>query len=215
LVSKILVGYEEALWPSKLEISHGSHKFWQTIVRFWFFLSYLITTYAICFSDQNLNWRKGELGDPFGIYSSGHSFFLEKADDIKIFQELRHIFFEKVDGFSLFLIAILHRVLRNWFFSVHLLSYSIWTFISLFYWDFFIWTFLFQSFFQFFFYLFQLFFNFFNFFFFYSIEVTFWISSKFLIYSFSLEFCKGVNNPSVTDKNFWLPSLKNFFIARV
>ena len=40
LLSKILLGYEEALWPKRLEISHAS----QTIVRFWFFLSYLITT---------------------------------------------------------------------------------------------------------------------------------------------------------------------------
>ena len=40
MVSKILLGYEEALWSKKLEISHAS----QMIVRFWFFLSYLITT---------------------------------------------------------------------------------------------------------------------------------------------------------------------------
>ena len=35
----MLLGYEKALWPKKLEISHASQ-----IVRFWFFLSYLITT---------------------------------------------------------------------------------------------------------------------------------------------------------------------------
>ena len=37
LVSKILLGYEKTLWSKKLDISHA-------IVRFWFFLSYLITT---------------------------------------------------------------------------------------------------------------------------------------------------------------------------
>ena len=44
LVCKLLLGYEEALWSKKLKIhiSHGSQN--QTIVRFWFFFSYLITT---------------------------------------------------------------------------------------------------------------------------------------------------------------------------
>ena len=35
LVSKILLGYEEALWPKKTGVMQ---------VKFWFFLSYLITT---------------------------------------------------------------------------------------------------------------------------------------------------------------------------
>jgi hypothetical protein len=41
LGSKILLGYEEAIWPKELEMPV---KFGQMIVRFWFFLSYLITT---------------------------------------------------------------------------------------------------------------------------------------------------------------------------
>ena len=43
LVSKILLGYEEALWPIKLEIIHASqiHK---RSSDFGSFLSYLITT---------------------------------------------------------------------------------------------------------------------------------------------------------------------------
>ena len=45
MVSKILLGYEEALWPKKLEISHAS-QFLTNERQIWFFLSYLITTVA-------------------------------------------------------------------------------------------------------------------------------------------------------------------------
>ena len=40
---KILLGYEEALWPKNWR-EVMPVKLWQTIVRFWFSLSYLITT---------------------------------------------------------------------------------------------------------------------------------------------------------------------------
>ena len=42
LVCTIVLVYEEALQPKKLEISHVS-QIWQTINRFWFFLTYLIS----------------------------------------------------------------------------------------------------------------------------------------------------------------------------
>ena len=43
LVPKILLGYEEALWPKKLEISHTSQILTHE-PQLLFFLSYLITT---------------------------------------------------------------------------------------------------------------------------------------------------------------------------
>ena len=42
-ISKTLLGYDEALWLKKWRYVMPV-KFWQTILRFWFFLSYLITT---------------------------------------------------------------------------------------------------------------------------------------------------------------------------
>ena len=39
----MILAYEEALWSKKLEINHAS-QILKPIVRFWFFLSYLINT---------------------------------------------------------------------------------------------------------------------------------------------------------------------------
>ena len=51
MVSKILLGYEKALWPKKLEISQAS-QILTNDRQIWFFLSYLITTVqnALCFT---------------------------------------------------------------------------------------------------------------------------------------------------------------------
>ena len=43
LGSKILLGYEKALWPKQLEISQASQILTHE-PQIWFFLSYLITT---------------------------------------------------------------------------------------------------------------------------------------------------------------------------
>ena len=46
LPPKILLGYGEVLWPKKLDISHASQILTMSL-RFWFFLSYLITTVSM------------------------------------------------------------------------------------------------------------------------------------------------------------------------
>ena len=52
-----MLGYEEALWPKKNWRWVMPVKFWQTSVRLWFFLSYLITTIWVDFETKKQNKR--------------------------------------------------------------------------------------------------------------------------------------------------------------
>ena len=58
-VSKIRLGYEEALWPKQLVISLAN----QMIVRFWFSLSYLIILYQIHL-EMHI-WHSSAINDDF------------------------------------------------------------------------------------------------------------------------------------------------------
>ena len=44
LISKIILGYEQALWPKKIGDKSCQSNFDKGLVRFWIFLSYIITT---------------------------------------------------------------------------------------------------------------------------------------------------------------------------